>query len=205
MAKESAEEKLLKMMQKPSGSVGDKPAGDLAKTTAGAAKPAAPKKKISFSVSIAAINIILFLGILICIAALVWEMRSGFALLNQSVEFPVESKTSVSLSDIALPSAQSADYYLQKVNERNIFKPFVPKVVAKAAAHGLAAEMNKYRLVGISWLDLPETASIMIEDKEKKQTFFLKQGEQLDGVTVKTIYTDRVVFSHENEETTIKL
>ena len=65
--------------------------------------------------------------------------------------------------------------------------------------------MSKYKLVGIAWLDLPETASIMIEDTHKKETFFLKQGEQLEGVTVKTIYTDRAVFSHENEETTIKL
>ena len=65
--------------------------------------------------------------------------------------------------------------------------------------------MSKYKLVGIAWLDLPETASVMIEDTQKNETFFLKQGEQLEGVTVKTIYTDRAVFSHENEETTIKL
>ncbi len=69
----------------------------------------------------------------------------------------------------------------------------------------MAQLMSKYKLVGIAWLDLPETASIMIEDTQKKETFFLKQGEQLEGVTVKTIYTDRAVFSHENEETTIKL
>ena len=137
--------------------------------------------------------------------ALIFEMRSGFSLLNQAVEFPRESKTDVSLSDIALPSTPSADYYLQKINERNIFKPYVPKVAKTAAVQGLAQLMSKYKLVGIAWLDLPETASIMIEDTQKKETFFLKQGEQLEGVTVKTIYTDRAVFSHENEETTIKL
>jgi hypothetical protein len=65
--------------------------------------------------------------------------------------------------------------------------------------------MSRYKLVGIAWLDLPETACIMIEDTRKNETLFLKQGEQLEGVTVKTIYTDRAVFSHENEETTIKL
>ena len=70
---------------------------------------------------------------------------------------------------------------------------------------GLVEQMAKYKLVGISWLDLPETASVMIEDMQKNKTFFLKQGEQLEGVTVKAIYTDRAVFSHENEETTIKL
>jgi hypothetical protein len=194
MPKESAEEKLLKMMQKSTPSVGAK-----------LAAPASPKKKIKFSFSVGTLNTLLFLGIIACIIALVFEMRSGFALLHQAVEFPAESKTGPALSDIALPSTPSVDYYLQKINERNIFKPYVPKVAKKAAIQGLVQLMSRYKLVGIAWLDLPETASIMIEDTRKKQTFFLKQGEQLEGVTVKTIYTDRAVFSHENEETTIKL
>ena len=57
----------------------------------------------------------------------------------------------------------------------------------------------------MAWLDLPESASIMIEDSQTKTTYFLKTGEKLEDVTIKTIYTDRVVFSYENEETTIKL
>jgi len=194
MAKESAEEKLLKMMQKSSPSVAAKPPAS-----------APPKKKFKFTFSIGALNTLLFLGIVACLVALALEMHSGITLLHQEVAFPFESKTDVSLSDIALPSAQSADYYLQKINERNIFKPYVPKVAKKAAAQGLAVLMSKYKLVGVAWLDLPETASIMIENTQNNKTFFLKQGEQLEGVTVKTIYTDRAVFSHENEETTIKL
>lgn len=194
MAKESAEEKLLKMMQKSSPSV--------------AAKPSATgsfKKKFKLTFSIGALNMLLFLGIIACIIALGLEMRSGYSLLNQAVEFPRESKTDASMSDIALPSTPTVDYYLQKISERNIFKPFVPKVAQKAAIQGLAQLMSKYKLVGVAWLDLPETATIMIEDTQKNETYFLKQGEQLEGVTVKTIYTDRAVFSHENEETTIKL
>jgi len=194
MAKESAEEKLLKMMQKTAPSVAAK-----------SVMPAPAKKKFKFAFSIGALNIILFLGILGCVVALGFEMNSGYSLLHQSVEFPVESKAGNPLTDIALPSTQSADYYLQKINERNIFKPYVAKTAQKAAVQGIEQLMSKYKLVGISWLDLPETASVMIEDTQKNETFFLKQGEQLEGVTVKTIYTDRAVFSHENEETTIKL
>ena len=191
MSKESAEEKLLKMMQK---------------TAPVAVKPSAPvKKKFKFTFTISTLNVLLFLGIFACIIALAYEMRSGFSLLSQAVEFPSESKTDVSLSDIALPSAQNADYYLQKINERNIFKPYVAKVAKKAAIQGLTQLMSKFKLVGISWLDLPETASVMIEDTQKNETYFLRQGEQLEGVTVKTIYTDRAVFSHENEKMTIKL
>lgn len=194
MPKETAEEKLLKMMQKSASSVAVKPS-----------VPLPSKKKFKFVFTVGLLNTLLFLGIIACVFALVVEMRSGFSLLRQAVEFPQESKTSASLNDIALPAIPDADYYLHKINERNIFKPFVPKVVAKKAVQGIVQMMTKFKLVGISWLDLPETASIMIEDIHKNETFFLKQGEQLEGVTVKAIYTDRAVFSHENEETTIKL
>ena len=194
MPKESAEEKLLRMMQKSTASVATKPSS-----------VSLPKKKFKFTFSISMLNVLLFLGIVVCIIAIGLELRSGYFLLNQSVEFPFESKTDVPVSNISLPSTPSADYYLEKINERNIFKPFVPKVVAKPSAQGLQQQMAKYKLVGIAWLDLPETATVMIEDTDKNKIYFLKQGEQLEGVTVKTIYTDRAVFSHENEETTIKL
>jgi hypothetical protein len=194
MAKESAEEKLLKMMQKSTPSVGGRSAAQVT-----------PKNKFKFTFTVNTLNILLFLGILACIIALGFELRSGISLLSQAVELPGSSKTGVSLSDIALPSTPGVGYYLQTINERNIFKPYVPKIAQKPAIPVLQQLMAKYKLVGISWLDLPETASVMIEDTKKNETFFLKQGEQLEGVTVKTIYTDRAVFSHENEEMTIKL
>ncbi len=191
MSKESAEEKLLKMMQKPGSPVAAK-------------RPLPPSKKFKFSFSITTLNTFLFIGIVVCILALAYEMKSGFSLLNQPVKFSVEPKTDAA-SDTALPSMPSADYYLQKISERDIFKPYVPKTAKAAAMEGLTHQMSRYKLVGIAWLDLPETASVMLEDKEKHTMYFLKQGEQLEGVTVKAIYTDRAVFSHENEETTIKL
>ena len=194
MAKETAEEKLLKMMQKSAASVAVKPQ---------AVAPVKNKFKLSFSIS--ALNVLLFFGIVACLLGLGFEMQSGVALLHQASDIPPVSATSGASSDVSLLSIQGVDHYLQKVNERNIFKPYVAKVAKNAAVQGLVQLMSKYKLVGIAWLDLPETASIMIEDTQKKTTFFLKQGEKLEGVTVKTIYTDRAVFSHENEETTIKL
>ena len=194
MAKESAEEKLLRMMKKTSPSVAVKPS---------LSSPL--KKKFKFSFTINLLNIVLFIGIIVCAVYLAIELLSGSALLAQPVIFPVEAKTDVSLSDIALPSTPSAGYYLQKINERNIFKPYVAKIPKAAAIQGLVQKMSKYKLVGIAWLDLPETASIMINDTRNNKILFLKQGDQLEGITVKTIYTDRAVFSLENEETTIKL
>ena len=194
MAKETAEEKLLKMMKKSTSSV--------------AAKSSAPfsfNNKFKFSFSINVLNIFLFIGIILCGIALAIELLSGSSLISQGVKFPRESKMDVSLSDIALPPTPSVDYYLQTINARNIFKPYVPKSVAAAADKSLAKQMSKYKLVGIAWLDLPETASIMLNDTKKNKIFFLKVGEQLEGITVKTIYMDRAVFTYEDEQTTIKL
>ena len=152
------------------------------------------------------LNQLLFIGIMVCAVALVLEARSGVALINQSVDFSAQAKGPVKASEVTFPIAKDARYYLDQVNGRNIFKPYDAQAVKTASGSvTLANRLSKYKLVGVAWLDLPETASVMIEDTQTKQTYFLKQGEQLEGVTVKTIYTDRAVFSYEHEETTIKL
>ena len=60
MAKETAEEKLLKMMQKPGA----------APTSPGVNVP--PKKKLSFTFSMHTLNQILMLGIAICVIGLIY-------------------------------------------------------------------------------------------------------------------------------------
>jgi len=181
-------------MKKPASSVAAKPS------------PASSfKKKFKFSFSIGLLNIFLFLGIVVCSLVLFFELLSGSSLLNRPVKFLRESKVDLSSSDFTLPAIPSADYYLQTINERDIFKPYVPKITKSAAQQGLVQQMSKYKIVGIAWLDLPETASVMILDIQKKKILFLKKGEHFEGITVKTIYTDRAVFSDGSEETTIKL
>ena len=189
MAKETAEQKLLKMMHK------------------GAAGAGTPKVPIKISFSIALLNQLLWVGIAVCVALLVLEIRSGFSLLNSSVDLPDENGLSQSVAAAALPSSKNVSYYLDKVNARNIFRPYEGQS-AKAGGvlkETLTKRFARYKLVGIAWLDLPETASLMIEDTKDKTTYFLKAGEQLEGVTVKTIYTDRAVLGYENEEMIIKL
>ena len=195
MAKETAEEKLLKMMQKT------------APGTVPALKAAA-KPGIQFSFSINLLNQLLLVGIIACIVLLAYEMRSGFSLINNDVTFSDEGNMSRAVAQAALPSSKKVSYYLEKVSARNIFRPYegqAAKGGGSVIKESLAKRMSRYKLVGIAWLDLPETASLMIEDSKDKTTYFLKQGEQLEGVTVKTIYTDRAVLSYENEETIIKL
>jgi hypothetical protein len=189
MAKETAEQKLLKIMNK---------AGASSVNSSG-------QKKFNFTFSMQTLNQLLLAGIVVCVLVLGYELYKGINLLKTDVDLSGDVKAPT-LASIALPTSKDVKFYLDKVNSRNIFRPYDGQVKSAApTAKGLAVRMGKYKLVGIAWLDLPETASIMIEDTENKTTYFLKQGEQLDDVTVKTIYTDRVVFSDENEETIIKL
>ena len=194
MAKETAEEKLLKALQK-SGSP----------LTSSAAKKVPSKKNLNLSFSIFDLNKILWLAVLICGAVLIFEWYAGMGWLSKEVNFSEEGKAP-HREEVRIGETKGVKYYIDSLGNRNIFKPY-DIALSKAAAGqpNLTKRLAKYKLVGVAWLDLPETASIMIEDTQTKTTYFLKIGEQLEGVTVKTIYTDRVVFSYENEEMTIKL
>ncbi len=195
MAKETAEQKLLKALQKKTASP------DISTT-----KNPNSSKGFNFSFSILDLNKFLFLGIVISIVVLVLQLRSGMALLNKKMDYSDEIKTNSYQRDARLPEAKALKIYTDSFGNRNIFRPYdINLGKATQAQPNLAKRFSKYKLVGVAWLDLPESASIMIEDMQSKTTYILKTGEKLEGVTIKTIYTDRVVFSYENEETTIKL
>ncbi len=194
MAKETAEQKLLKALQKKSAAPG------LSST-----KKSSTKTDFKFSLSIFDFNKILLVGIVVCFVVLLFQLRSGFALLNKELDLADDLKTPRQ-EEVRLPMPKDIKFYINSFGSRNIFKPY--DISLGKAAQGqpnLVKRLNKYKLVGVAWLDLPESASVMIEDTESKATYFLKTGEQLEGVTIKLIYTDRVVFSYEHEETTIKL
>ena len=194
MAKETAEQKLLKALQKKSGNPG------------GVSKKIIEKKNFNISLSILDLNKILLFAIVICALVLIYQFRSGSILLNQDINIFDKNKLSKKQEEAKIPQPKDVKFYIDSFGNRNIFKPYdISLGKAAAGQPNLAKRLSKYKLVGVAWLDLPESASVMIEDSESKTTYFLKIGEKLEDVTVKTIYTDRVVFSYENEETTIKL
>jgi len=193
MAKTSAEEKMLKILEK----------------TQTASKPRVSKavNKKTFNIGLKQINPLLILVVICSIGYLVYQIQQGMQLLE--TEVVVEPNNHFSSSDVVLsiPRAKSVEFYLSQLDQRNIFVPYEEKVAGEAVASsdGLAVRMAKYKLVGVAWLDLPESASIMLEDSESGLTHFLREGEKIEDVTVKTIYVDRVVFSYENEEIVFKL
>ncbi len=195
MTKETAEQKLLKALQKKSGI-----------PVAISTKNVPANKNSKFSLSIFDLNKILFLGVVISFAILVFQLNLGRSSLSKNKNFLDETKNVSHQEETVVPQLKNVKFYIDSFGNRNIFKPYdISLGKATQAQPNLSKRLTKYKLVGVSWLDLPESVSVMIEDTKNKTTYFLKNGEQVEGVTVKTIYTDRVVFSYENEETTIKL
>ena len=197
MAKETAEQKLLKILET---------SGQLPASKVAAPKNKGPQFKLQFSVKM--LNGFLILGILACLAVLGLEFQSGTALLNKQVEFSLDQSIPHRSQDISEPKAKDIAYYAEKIGMRNIFKPYEKEQLDKAnvpVKPDLAKKLSKYKLVGVAWLDLPESASVMVEDSATGMTYFLREGEKLDDVTIKAIYTDCAVLSYENEEITIKL
>jgi hypothetical protein len=199
--KETAEQKLLKIIE----------ASKKAQAVASGSAPAQPVPKKSsrlISFTIQQINIFLVVCMVASALFLGYQVQSGMALLQETVSFSVDSDSSKNALDLFIPQTKSIAYYLDKINSRNIFQPFEKKAIGADAPSGQAAlekKMSKFKIVGIAWLDVPESATVMLEDTTAHMTHFLKEGDKVEDVFVKTIYTDRVVFGRANEEITIKL
>ena len=201
MAKETAEQKLLKILE----ATGQVPSST---PKAGGSFPAGKKSPFKLQFSIKMLNTLLILGIAGCLVVLGLEFQSGSALLEGQVELTLDEQVPHRSFDVTIPKAKDVSYYAQKISMRNIFRPYEKEQLDKVSGPvkpSLANKLSNYKVVGIAWLDLPESISVMIEDTKSNLTYFLREGEKLDDVIVKTIYTDRVVLSYENEEITIKL
>lgn len=87
---------------------------------------------------------------------------------------------------------------LTPITSRSLFRPKTEEAppapaadaAPVAAAPGSAAAMDTLQLVGIAFGTNPEA---MIREKKGGRTYFLKQGEQINGVVVKEIQKDRVI------------
>ncbi len=112
-----------------------------------------------------------------------------------------------------MPTVKPFAEYEQVFSQRNIFQPFELKVVLNAepvnqeisGIQHLTEQIKDYRLVGISWLDSPESASAMIENINSGTTYFLGEGEKIQNVTIKKIYADSIVVGIDNEEMELRL
>ncbi|MBF0593832.1 MAG: hypothetical protein HQL22_02560 [Candidatus Omnitrophica bacterium] len=200
--KETAEQKLLKIIEasKKAQSV----------TKAEGLSGSVPRKKgRAFSFNVQQANVFLVVCMVASVLFFGYEVRNGMTLLQQPVDFNVDINAPKDSANLFVPQMKNIAFYLDKVGSRNIFQPYEKKVATVNAVPSgqeeLAKKMSKFKVVGIAWLDVPESATVMLEDTTNRMTHFLKEGDKVEDVIVKTIYTDRVVFGRANEEITIKL
>lgn len=155
------------------------------------------------------VNRALMLAVAIVVFLAFSSFFSGMKMLRQKVDFSIDTKNAQN-EEAVIPATKSMTLYLANIQKRNIFLPYEKKEVAledlaSPEAKNITALVKDLRLVGISWLDSPESASAMIEDTKTGNTYFLKQGDNVNELTIKNIFADRIVLSYQGEELAIKL
>lgn len=199
--KETAEQKLLKLIEAS--------AGTGAVAVSKGKQQVIPKQSVLSVIKL--VNNVLLIAVCASVLFLIKEVGSGIVLINKRIQFPVNSAIVKNMANATslVPSVHDLAFYMGNVNHRNLFQPFDKQptrtVVESTDGNRRIVQMTRnLRLVGISWLDHVDTASVMIEDKNKQTTYFLRQGENVGGVTVKTIYADSALLGYEDEEMIIK-
>ncbi len=130
-------------------------------------------------------------------------------------EVAIDEQPAVTFRKESLPIFGELGQYLASISSRNIFQPYEKKVVEAAMEQQIPIEIlgikrvvektRELRLVGISWLDSPETASAMVENANSGVTYFLRIGDKVNEVLVKAIYADSIVVEYQSEQLELKL
>ena len=200
--KESAEQKLLQMIEASGGS--------------SSAGKKSQKSKYNFVSVIKKVNLFLIIILVFAIGLLANEIFVGQKFLKEKSMAVSSQKISKSGSgaEVSIPEPSPVSTYLAKLDKRNIFKPSdAPQAETSIAKSGTERTIDRIkrhlRLVGISWLDTVESAAVMLEDLKTNETHFLRKGDNLSvrnlgDILVKTIYADGVELGYENEEIIIR-
>jgi hypothetical protein len=112
-----------------------------------------------------------------------------------------------------IPENKNIGDFLNTIVQRNIFQPYEPKEkpvenaveTADSGMRRVTEQAKLLKLVGVSWLDTPESAAAMIENTESGVTYFLHTGEIINDVLVEKIYADRIIVVYEGEEMELRL
>lgn len=153
--KETAEQKLLKMIEVSSGDG----------LSAGKSHQKTVKKQDAVAL-LKVFNIFLILGVLISFGLLANEVKAGLDLANQSVEINTSSSGVDRGRDTPLdPLVQNVGFYLSATSVRNLFVPY-QEVVVKATVRqsedmAIVRKTKNFKLVGISWFDHAAATSLI--------------------------------------------
>lgn len=150
----------------------------------------------------------------ICIGLLFFYLIGNFAMsmvrLKEIPEFVSKSLRPSSEIPATVLSSKRISDYLEGPRSRNIFRfgdfPEEEEEQEEAISEVAPPEEETYTqaellvqnlsLVGIGWSDNPD---VMIKNVETNKTFFLKNGQRIDGlIKVEAIFEDRVILTYDD-------
>lgn len=146
----------------------------------------------------------MLLGLTACSAVyLVGDTMVSAVDLGRSSNFAFQKDKTFVGTAPGVSFLKEESYYLNKIAERDLFSEFVKSQAKERIAEPESVEAIKnLSLVGISWSANPD---VIIEDKVKQRTYFLKRGKTIDGgVKVETVFKDKVVLSYGGMEFELK-
>jgi len=164
------------------------------------------------------VNKLLALGLMVLLVFFGVDFSKGMTRLEKETSLSFEQDPSSmpeAIKDVAslLPTFKEFKEYIKVVDRRNIFQPYERKLVKNEetiAAEELGirhvTEQTKdLKLVGISWLDTPESASALVENTISGVTYFLRRGEKINDVLIEDIFAESIIVSFQGEEMEMKL
>jgi len=107
-----------------------------------------------------------------------------------------------SIPDVASVLEHNADYYLEKIAQRDIFSMQAAKkaggeTVPEITQEQITALAETLKVVGISWSNSPD---VIIEDTKSGRTYFLKKGQTINGAKIKEVFPDKIILSYGDQE-----
>lgn len=232
MAKETAEQKLLKIIENTDAQSKGAVSGASADTAAQAVANSVKGTGVSFSIppvfdsllsffkkdgsqpalafGLREFNQAIILVVVLVFVVFVMDLSKGLRSAGSNLNFSLPQQT-VNLTENIIPQPAQIDEYLEIVSRRNIFQPFEKKiedekvVLAPKETRRVVEQTKDLKLVGISWLDSAESASALVENTQSGMTYFLRAGDQVNGVSIKQIFADSVIVSYEGEEIKLNL
>ena len=103
------------------------------------------------------------------------------------------------------PLEEHAAEYRETLAARNPFRLTAERIIDTATGHTARSKLLELTapliVVGINRGRVPEA---LIEHSEEKRTYFVKVGDQINGITVKSIDQQGVTVTYEGEETTLQ-
>lgn len=97
----------------------------------------------------------------------------------------------------AIEDFKPEQFYIAEVAKRDIFHPVGTNLKVETGKSTLKELTKDFSLAGIYQGEYPEA---MIEDKNAKKTYFLKAGDEIKGIKVKSILKDGVILQYGEEE-----